>query len=128
MYQNLNLFQTSAAMAQHAGTRQAVVASNIANADTPNFQAMQMASFRDVYNDMQVGKMFATRPGHLGGGSPAMSRVEATPAGTEASPNGNTVSIEDEMLNAVSVSREHSRALAIYRHGMTVIRATLGRN
>lgn len=128
MYQNLNLFQISAAMAQHAGTRQAVVASNIANADTPDFQSMEMSSFRDVYSDMKVGKMYATRPGHLGGSQNTMSRVDVTASHTEAAPNGNTVSIEDEMLNAVSVSREHSRALAIYRHGMTVIRATLGRN
>lgn len=128
MYQNLNLFQTAAAMAHHAGTRQAVVAANVANADTPGYQAMQMSSFQDVYADMKIGEMRATRAGHLGGGMNGALRAEATAAASEPSPNGNTVSIEDEMLSAVGVSREHNRALAIYRHGLTIIRATLGRN
>jgi len=33
MYQNVELFQTAGAMARHAGSRQAVVAQNIANAE-----------------------------------------------------------------------------------------------
>jgi len=127
MYQNLTLFQTAAAMAEHAGTRQAVVASNIANADTPNYQARQLDAFKDLYQSQNVGKMRATRGGHVGGQLDTEQRITLTPATTEPSPNGNSVSIEDEMLAAVSVSREHSRALAIYRHGMTVLRTTLGR-
>jgi len=127
MYQNLLLFQTAAAMAQHAGTRQAVVASNVANADTPHYQAQQMDAFKDIYQNQNIGEMRATRSGHLGRTVDISPRSVLTSAGTEPSPNGNTVSVEDEMLAAVDVGREHSRALAIYRHGMTVLRTTLGR-
>ena len=127
MYQDLNMFQIAGAMARHAGTRQAIVASNVANADTPGYQAMQMASFRDIYADTKVGEMRATRDMHVGA---ANGQITATPSVStaEPAPNGNTVSVEDEMLAAVAVSREHSRALAIYRHGMTVIRSSMGRN
>ena len=127
MYQNLDLFQIAGAMAQHAGTRQAIVARNVANADTPNYRAMEMASFRDIYADTKFGQMRATRPEHVG-----LANARLSPAAVaqvaEPSPNGNTVSVEDEMLAAVAISREHNRALAIYRHGMTVLRSTLGRN
>lgn len=126
MYQTLNLFQVSGAMAEHAGRRQAVVATNVANADTPRFEAMEMPAFQDVYAKDTFGGMQATRPGHFGAGANARLRVEATLQASEPSPNGNTVSIEDEMLAAVDVAREHNRALAIYRHGMTVIRASIG--
>lgn len=126
MYQTLNLFQISGAMAQHAGTRQAIVARNVANADTPGFKAMEMASFRDIYRDSRVGAMRATRPLHFGAENARMSAT-ATPSRAEPAPNGNTVSIEDEMLASVDISREHSRALAIYRHGMTVLQAVTGR-
>lgn len=126
MYQTLNLFQVSGAMAEHAGRRQAVVATNVANADTPRFQSMQMPSFQEVYAKDTFGAMRATRPGHIGVGADARMRVDATPTGSEPAPNGNTVSLEDEMLAAVAVSREHNRALAIYRHGMTVLRAVVG--
>jgi len=127
MYQNLDLFQIAGAMAKHAGTRQAIVASNVANADTPGFQAMEMASFRDIYADTKVGQMRTTRPEHVGAPN-SLLQPTAVAQVAEPSPNGNTVSVEDEMLAAVAVSREHNRALAIYRHGMTVLRATVGRN
>ena len=127
MYQNLELFQTAGAMARHAGSRQAVVAQNIANADTPNFKAMEMASFRDVYDGNVTRGMNATRPDHLHGKHTAFEQADATVSLSEPAPNGNSVSVEDEMLHSVEVSREHSRALAIYRHGMTVLRSTLGR-
>lgn len=126
MYQDLNLFQIAGAMAQHAGTRQAVVARNVANADTPGFQAMEMTAFRDIYRDLKVGEMRATRAAHFGADTARLSPV-ATLTAAEPAPNGNTVSIEDEMLAAVDISREHSRALAIYRHGMTVLQAVAGR-
>lgn len=126
MYQTLNVFQVSGAMAEHAGRRQAVVATNVANADTPRYEAMKMPSFREVYAKDTFGEMTATRAGHNGAGDNARMRSGAMPSGGEPSPNGNTVSVEDEMLMAVEVSREHNRALAIYRHGMTVLRAVVG--
>ena len=128
MYNSLALFQTATAMARHAGARQAVVARNIANADTPGYEAQKIAPFQDVYSASGSSSMRATRPGHLpgvaGGGTPAVTASSQA----EPSPNGNTVSLEEELLNSVAVSREHSRALAIYRHGMTVLRTTLGRS
>jgi flagellar basal-body rod protein FlgB len=127
MYQNLELFQTSGAMARHAGSRQAVVAQNIANADTPDFRALQMPSFAEAFEKSGFAGMKATRASHLSGGGAQMSLARPSESMAEPAPNGNSVSIEDEMLQAVEVSREHSRALAIYRHGLTVIRATLGR-
>lgn len=126
MHNSLELFQTASAMARHAGARQAVVARNIANADTPGFQAQQIAAFKDVYSAGTTTGMRATRPGHFPTQTQPSVMRTAHAAGTP-SPNGNTVSIEDELLNAISVSREHNRALTIYRHAMTVLRTSLGR-
>lgn len=126
MYQSLDLFQTAAAMAQHAGQRQALTARNVANADTPGYRAEHLPSFADSWRDHGPADLRATRPGHIGGGSAGFSA--ATMLGqSEPAPNGNAVSIEDEMLNAVNIAREHNRALTIYRHGMTILRASLGR-
>jgi flagellar basal-body rod protein FlgB len=127
MFQNLMVFQTAAEMAKHAGARQAVVTRNIANADTPGFQAQHIPSFKDSYRAGDQISISVTRAGHMTTShrSNGVARSQLTQA--EASPNGNTVSLEDEILSAVEVSREHSRALAIYRHAMTVIRATISR-
>lgn len=126
MYQSLALFQTAHAMAQHAGARQAVTARNVANADTPDFKAMQIGSFADNYKARLDPAMRVTRAGHMSSAAhvPTAKAVEGT---SQPNPNGNTVSLEDEMLQAINISREHNRALAIYRHGMTVLRASIGR-
>ncbi len=128
MYSSLNLFQTASAMARHAGTRQAIVARNVANADTPDYKAQHVGAFKDAYDGMAAGEVRTTRPGHMASGTPQIARALVTTPDGEPSPNGNTVSIEDEMLNSVAVSREHSRALTIYRHAMTVLRTSLGRS
>lgn len=124
MYENIDLFRTASAMAQHAGRRQALVAQNIANADTPAYRAQSIPAFQDIYRAESAG-MKATRPQHFAGAAHGHT-AQAVPHG-EPSPNGNTVSLEEELLNAVSVAREHNRALSVYRHGMTLLRTALGR-
>lgn len=128
MYENLNLFRHSNAMAAHAGRRQALVAVNIANADTPGYQAKAIAPFSEAFRASGgAGPVRTTRPGHMTGSGGAPPEARPQPAGTEPSPNGNTVSLEDEMLRAVEVGREHSRALGIYRHALNVIRSAISR-
>ena len=126
MHNSLDLFQTASAMARHAGARQAIVARNIANADTPGFQAQSIAAFKDVYRADGAGDMRTTRAGHMTPtADTAVNRTSVTTG--SPSPNGNTVSIEDELLNSVAVGREHNRALTVYRHAMTILRTSLGR-
>ena len=127
MYQKLGLFQTAGAMARHAGARQAVVARNIANTDTPGYRAQQIAPFGDVYSAQPASQMRQSRPTHLPASAMLRSAATSATPTTEMSPNGNSVAVEDEMLASVAATRDHDRALAIYRHGMTVLRTTLGR-
>lgn len=126
MFQNLDMFRTAGAMARHAGTRQALTARNVANADTPGYQAQSMKSFAESFERTNTMQMRRSHAGHIGGAT-GTRQAAADLARTEPSPNGNTVSIEEEMLNAVAISREHNRALMVYRHTMTVLRTTLGR-
>lgn len=128
MFQDLNVLKTAMQMARHAGTQQAVSAENIANADTPGFKAARVTPFTDLVNRAEGGfDQRATRPGHMNGttdiGAPEIARLR----GSE-DPNGNGVVLEMEMLTAVDAKRQHDRALAIYRSGISVLRASLGRN
>lgn len=127
MYQSLELFQTAMAMARHAGSGQAVVARNIANADTPGYTGQKVPAFRDAYDSRTVESQLATRPGHMGHDPTKILSTHLANSGDEESPNGNAVSLEDEMLSSIAFSREHNRALAIYRHTMTVLRTSLGK-
>lgn len=126
MFKNLDMFRTSLAMAQHAGARQALVATNIANADTPGYRARSIAAFAETDQVSRPAGMHATRPGHIQPDRES-TIVRTQLSDNEPSPNGNTVSIEAEMLRAVDIEREHNRALTIYRHSLTVLRTSLGR-
>ena len=127
MHNSLDLFQTAGAMARHAGARQAVVARNIANADTPGFAAQNIGAFKDVYRANDGGAARTTRPGHMSSSMAGPSAAAVNTKTGDPSPNGNSVSLEDELMNSVVVSREHNRALTVYRHAMTVLRTSIGR-
>ena len=126
MFNDLTMLKASMQMAQHAGRRQAITAANLANADTPGYRAQRIAPFRDVVSLDTAQAARQTRPGHQ---AASLTAPGAEPyfARTEASPNGNTVSLEEEMLSAVEIQREHSRALMIYKHSIGLIRSSLGK-
>ncbi len=127
MFYDLNVFKTAYAMATHAGQRQAVISRNMANADTPGYQPRDIEAFYTAFeNTGNEVAMAATRASHLHGGTGAQNWVEYT-ADPSGDPNGNGVSLEEEMLKAVEVKRQHDRALAIYRSSIGILRTSLGR-
>jgi len=128
MFNNIEMMQTAQAMARHASERQTLVARNVANADTPGYRARDMPSFVETLTAPQLGvALRTTRPGHLNDGVNFVGQMGAIDAGVEASPNGNTVSIEDEMVKAADLRQQHDMAMAIYGKARDILRASLGR-
>lgn len=127
MFQNLDVFRQSFAMAQHAAQRQAVAASNVANADTPGYVARDVAPLKPaVGNRTFITHMKQTREGHHLTGQ-ASKMADLRQDRVEYSPNGNSVSLEEEMLKSVDAKRAHDRALTIYKSSLSILRTTLGR-
>lgn len=128
MFEKLDIFRMSHAMATHAGVRQAAVAQNMANADTPGYAARDIAPFQTLYEAQDGMTMpHATREAHILGQGPRSEFAPSAREGAQRDPNGNSVSLETEMLNAVDVKRQHDRAIAIYRSSLTLLRTALGR-
>ena len=128
MFENLAVIRLAAAMAKHAGARQAVIAQNMANADTPGYAARDIAPFQVEPNPLSSAFVpRATRPSHLIGPSPQSGPRVIYREGAVADPNGNSVSVETEMIHAAETKREHDRALAIYRSSLTILRSAIGR-
>ncbi|TMV07105.1 FlgB family protein [Ruegeria sediminis] len=127
MFSDLNVFKMAYAMATHAGQRQAVIARNMANADTPGYRARDIAGFGSAYSDSLGAEMAATREGHLNRAAQGARGWDDFPVASRQDPNGNSVSLEEQMLKAVEVKRQHDRALAIYRSSLGVLRASLGK-
>lgn len=126
MFEKLELTRMAQSLAAHSGARMAVIAQNVANADTPGYKAKDLAGFAEVFAE-EGGEMRATRPGHLTASSSVAMPMPEQARGREA-PNGNSVSLEAEMVKSVEARQNHDMALAIYRATSDVIRASLGRN
>ena len=126
MFEKLEITAMAQAMAAHAGQRLGLVAQNVANADTPGYQTQDIQDFASVWKDGASGGMRTTRPGHEMPG-PGMQDARVIAGRGHMSPNGNSVSLEAEMVKAVETRQQHEMALAIYRGTSEVIRASLGR-
>jgi flagellar basal-body rod protein FlgB len=126
MFEKLEITAMAQAMASHAGARLGAISQNMANADTPGYKARDVADFSTVWQAESGDGMRATRAGHLGSAAQTMTPEIIASSGA-SSPNGNSVSLEGEMVKAVEVRQQHDMALAIYRNTSDIIRASLGR-
>jgi flagellar basal-body rod protein FlgB len=127
MTESLELMQMAQAAARHAAARHAEAARNVANADTPGYRARDLPAFGDVYDTSPQAPMRTTRAGHLSGGGAMAPASPRAVAADDAAPNGNTVSLETEMLRAVDAERAHSRAITVYGKTIDILRASMGR-
>lgn len=128
MFQKPEVLSIASALAAHAAARQSAIAGNVANADTPGYRARDLPDFAEVYRANDAAPLRATRTGHIGAsaGSLSLAASERKGGGT-LSPNGNSVSLETEMVKAADAKREHDLALAIYGKSLAILRASLGR-
>lgn len=128
MFENIDVFRIAHAMSKHAAARQTVIAQNMANTDTPGYAAKDVTPFQAQFES--VSAQFvprATRATHLSGMSNGQLFTVSERPGAETDPNGNSVSIESEMVFAIDTKRAHDRALAIYRSSLGILRQAIGR-
>lgn len=121
MYEGLQILRVADSLARHAEARQGEIARNIANADTPGYRAGDLPSFADSYDDAAL-PLRATRSQHLTDDAP-WRRIDAP---DEASPDGNTVSLENQILKAAEARQSHEMALAVYSSAMAILRSSIG--
>lgn len=101
-------------------TRQALVAQNLANADTPGYRALDVLPFARVMERSAL-EMSGASPLHM---RPSQAETLATatkPAdGWETTHSGNSVSPEQEMIKAGDIRSAYSLDTNILRsfHGM----------
>lgn len=88
--------------------RQATVASNIANANTPGYKAKDVAAFSEVLNTTRLS-LVSTNSGHLQVDGPnAIDEARPTSGAWDVTETGNSVGVEEELLKAGEVNRDYS--------------------
>ena len=128
MFNGLSMFNMASASAEHATARQTEIARNIANAHTPGYLARDIPDFDNLVPKTAAStSMRSTRAGHLSVTYSGASPWRAETDKTDLKPNGNSVSIESEMMKASEVRLQHQMALSVYRSGIDLLRSGLGR-
>ena len=109
------VLQLAAQRTQWLSSRDELIAANIANANTPGFQATDLQPFSAVLDSAQVA-MVSTNPAHLtpeGDGFTEARVVESD--GPETTLSGNSVDVENEMMKLGEVNRDFTMATNIKR-------------
>jgi flagellar basal-body rod protein FlgB len=103
--------------------RQRVLAQNIANADTPDYQAGDVAPFESHLRRLHVTPA-RTSPLHLAGFAQGVSDADAVVA--EHAPDGNAVNLENQLTKVAD--DENSQALVgnLWKSYMGMFMTALG--
>lgn len=117
MFEPLAVNRMAHALAAHSATRQGVIAANVAHADTPGYRARDVEDFAETLRRMNA------EPAR----TPVAPRLLPVDPGQNLSPNGNSVSLDTEMVKAVEARHHFDLALTITRSVSGVIRTALGR-
>ncbi|MFQ5535547.1 MAG: flagellar basal body rod protein FlgB [Sphingomonadales bacterium] len=113
------------------GRRQRVLAENVANADTPGYQAkdIEKPDFGELLSSAtgQGLQLKATQSGHLAGTATGNGDHGQSFEGTEASPSGNSVDLPMEMMKMGETQMEYATTASLYRKHVKLIKTALGK-
>lgn len=114
------------------GERQQVLSQNIANSATPNYKPQDLASpsFAELIGKPQGGplRLATTQPNDIAApGQGPEFRVE-TAASQSVLPNGNGVSLEEQMLKVSDTASQFQLMTQLYRNNIAMLKTALGRS
>ncbi|MFD2031552.1 flagellar basal body rod protein FlgB [Ancylobacter dichloromethanicus] len=109
------LFDLTSRHAAWASVRQATIAANVANANTPGYRAADVEPFAAVLDQTKLASV-RTSPGHLPVGDTQAARTRVSDAESwDVTESGNSVSLDQQMLKAAEVSSAFSLNTGIVR-------------
>ena len=105
-------------------SRQRLLAQNIANADTPGWKPRDTAEF-SVVGSAANASFARTDPRHL---LPSLvSAPSSGKTGRESAPDGNAVSLDDQLARLAETETAHDLASDIYKKYLGFFRLAIGR-
>ena len=123
---------------QQLSERQRVVAQNIANSETPGYKARDVAE--PDFSDLLASQMGGGAPGvarpevTLTAGMKGLGAIQPLNAGSlvydtdvsETKPDGNNVTLEDQLLKMVKLQADFTAMSNLYRKQLQMMKTALG--
>lgn len=112
--------------------RQDLLAQNVANADTPRYVARDLKAqdFSDALKKAtsQTNSMTITNVRHIALSNTRTGQFEDLESpDIEASPTGNSVSLETQMIKVSDTQAQFAAAANLYAKAMTMMKTAIGR-
>ena len=114
-------------------TRQGLLAENVANADTQGYPGrdLKQYDFADRRGMMESSAVVTTvtQPMHFSAASGEGGAFDAQRmANFEITPEGNGVTLEDEMMKVTTNMMDFQAATSLYQKSVRILRVALGKN
>ena len=134
---SIPLFEIMKGKLNYHSQRQSILAQNVANADTPGYQAKDLAapdfkamaqanSGRLASSALPIARTNEKHMAGMGSGKPVYTQ-EKRPSTYERNPNGNNVSLEEEMMLVANNQAEYQKVISLYRKSVEMFKTALGR-
>jgi flagellar basal-body rod protein FlgB len=122
----IGIFELAQRRMSWAAQRQAVLARNIANANTPRFQPNDVRDFAATLAATSGVTPAMTQPGHMAGTVPDSAALAPTRPRTQ-SPDGNAVALDEQLTKVADTETIQSLTTTIFKKYMGLFGIALGR-
>jgi flagellar basal-body rod protein FlgB len=112
---------------EYDGQRLSVLSQNVANADTPGYKAQDLEPFTfEAAMRTANGAMAVTDPKHILPAKLGTKETRSRRAATyETVPSGNSVDLEQQMMNVSQTSLNYQTEVSIYQKFVGFVRTAL---
>ncbi len=112
--------------------RQGLLAENVANAETPGYRGrdLKVFGFDDHLRSVSTATVAttATQPGHFSISSSDAGAFGARPLNSfEITPEGNGVTLEDEMMKVASNQMDYQAITTLYNRSLKILKTAIGK-
>jgi flagellar basal-body rod protein FlgB len=134
MLEGINLFRLAGGRMEYLAQRQSVIARNIANADTPGYVSRDLTPFDSALaGGSTTGATGATAgltlvrtySDHLGGTTTAASATVSPVSSYGEKPDGNGVSIEEQMIKSADNTSAYALVSAAYAKSIEIMKMSI---
>jgi flagellar basal-body rod protein FlgB len=117
---SIGVFRTASERMNWLSKRQQVISENIANADTPGYKAKEIEPF-----DVQLSRargLRTTHEKHISTGRGGDYAVREATDHWGESPNGNTVSLEQQTIKSSETAEDYQAATNVYKKSLQLMK------
>ena len=106
--------------------RQELLAQNIANLNTPHWQAKDLLPFAQALASTAAPTLARTDPGHLAGTQDTAAQSLLTPLPSAHQPDGNAVPLDEQLTKVADTATAQEIATTLYKKYLSMFSLALG--